>query len=136
MEIIIGLIILIASFLAMGVVVYRKIPLLAELSLEGIEQREGLIKRLKYNFKNNIAPKTASSSQTLLLKTLSKIRILLLKGENRMAHWLKALRERSAKPKIDATKAFSDNYWERIKVRKRGRRPRVEENSETEENKI
>jgi len=124
---IIGLIILIASFLLMGIMIYRKIPLLAELSLEGIKIREGMLKRIKNNVRNNIGPRTVSSSQNLLLKIISKARILFLKGENKMGHWLNALRQKSVKKK----KVFSDNYWEKLKEKKRGRKSIVEENSET-----
>lgn len=132
---IIGLVILIASFIAMCLAIYRKIPLLAELSLDGIVKREGFIKKINNRVKNNIVPKTTSSSQALLLKILSKIRIFFLKGENKMAHWLNALRQKSVKPElpkkiepiIEPIKAskknvFSDNYWEKLKVKRRGKR--------------
>jgi hypothetical protein len=129
---IIVLIVLAISILGIAVILYRKIPILAEFSLEGIEEK-GILTKLREEIKHNIAPKTASSGQTFLLKVLSKARVLFLKGENQIAGWLDALRQRKSADNTE--RGFSEGYWDRVKIR-RGRKPKVIiiESEEKEEN--
>jgi len=105
-------IILILSFFGMVVLVFRKIPALIE-SPDVSSKKE-----LRSKFLIKIKDRIKSSRyfkldffEFFLQKILSKIRILSLKIENKMADWLKRLRERSQKKKIKS----EDNFWEELK---------------------
>lgn len=105
----IAVIILIGSILGMGVILFRKIPLIKKLP----ETARGLsfetkvlkikekIKKLKYS--------KSPSFEILLQKVLSKIRILSLKAESKTSSWLQRLREKSMKKKEN------DKYWQKLK---------------------
>lgn len=109
---IISLIVLTFSFLGILVIVYRKIPILAELQetakpthswknlSRGILQKLGRIKPVK-NF----------SPELFLHKILSKVRVLVLKIDTKTSSWLHRLRERAKKKKM----AQIDNYWQEIR---------------------
>ena len=110
----IATIILFGSLLGMGVLIFRKIPVLVELpevsprkkkgKAPGFFQRE--LEKIK-----KINPFKSFSYEIFLQKILSKIRILSLKTENRTFNWLQKLRERAQKKKTEK----SDTYWEEIK---------------------
>jgi len=109
-----SLIILIFSLLGIGIIVWRKIPALADLSenLPGKEESLGL--RLKKKIKE--IPSIKNFSYELFLqKFISKIRVLSLKTENQTFSWLQRLREKKKKKKLE-----EDGYWEEIKkIRKK-----------------
>jgi len=103
-------IILIGSLLGMGVILFRKIPILVKLP-EVIERPAGenfwlILKKIK-----NIPGLRSFSFEIFLQKILSKIRILTLKTDNKTSNWLQKLRERSLRKKSKG----NDNYWEEIK---------------------
>jgi len=104
-------IIFVGSLVGIGIILIRKIPLLAELP-EKIEEtpRENLWLKLKERMKN-IPVLKSFSFEIFLQKLLSKVRILTLKIENKMGLWLQKLRKRAQKKKIEE----NDDYWERLK---------------------
>ena len=105
----IATIILIFSFFGMGVILFRKIPVLLTLP-EILPQKESLISKLKERLKK-LNPFRNFSSEIFLQKILSKIRILSLKTDNKTFVWLQKLREKTQKKKLEK----KDNYWEEIK---------------------
>ena len=107
----VAIIILLICLLGIGTLALRKIPLLLELP-EVVEtlENEKLIFRLRKkvqerNFFQDF------SYEVFLQKVLSKIRILILKTDNKTSLWLQKLREESKRKKITE----NDNYWEEIK---------------------
>ncbi|MDD5606831.1 MAG: hypothetical protein PHN37_03165 [Candidatus Pacebacteria bacterium] len=78
--------------------VWKKIPILAELPIRQRERRKIKIK--------NYLPKI--SFEKTLHKTLSLARILILRVERKISHWLQNIR--TAKRKKE-----KDNYWEQLK---------------------
>lgn len=102
-------IILFFSFIGLGTIVFRKIPVLAELPEipRGFDFQIKLL-RIKEKIKKSKYFKT-SSFEILLQKVLSKIRILSLKIEKKTSFWLQRLREKSKK------KEENDKYWEKLK---------------------
>lgn len=108
----IATVILLVSILEIAIIIFRKIPALAELSIPE-NGKIGFFKKIKDKLKNQrflrIFP-----SEMLLQKALSKIRVLTLKTENKTGCWLSKLRQRALKKKKD----FSDNYWQEIKKEK------------------
>lgn len=98
---IISALILIISLVGMIVIIKRTMPFLVELSFE--EDKPGLWGK----FKN----KNFFSKNLFLQKVLSKIRILVLKTDNKTSEWIKRLREKS---KENKTK-FSDSYWDKLR---------------------
>lgn len=100
----IALILLLGSLMGMIFIIRRKIPFLAELSPS--QANSGVFGKLK-----NKTKRTPFSKGIFLQKILSKIRILILKSDNKTNEWIKRLREKS---KENKTK-FSDNYWDNLK---------------------
>lgn len=103
-------IILFTSIFGIGVILFRKIPVLVELSVETQKAEEpflpGLINKIKFfRFIKSI------SLENILQKFLSRIRILTLKAENKISGWLQKLRKKSQKKK----EIENDNYWEELK---------------------
>jgi len=108
----IAIIILVGSLVGMAVIIFRKIPILAELSeipAARISLKKGLFK-LKEKIKI-LNPFKSLSSEIFLQKILTKIRIISLKTDNKTFNWLQKLRERTQKKKAEE----NDNYWEEIK---------------------
>jgi len=104
-----AIIILFIGLIGMGIIMMRKIPVLTELSAEKIGRPrvlEGIKKKVK---KSNLLK--VFSGEVLLQKTLSKIRVLTLKTDNKTSAWLSKLRQKSIKKK----EGFSDDYWKKIK---------------------
>ena len=91
------LILLAGSLIGMAAIIRRKIPLLLELSPEQAIKT----KRKKEVFSNGI----------LLQKILSKVRVLILKSDNKTNEWLKRLRQKSQENKTK----FSDSYWDKLR---------------------
>lgn len=108
------------SFLGIIFIVYRKIPVLTQYVPEQTIA-PGFISNIKEKLKNKVAFKAVDSGETILLKTLSKSRVVVLKAEHQIGQWLSVLRQKS----IEKEKGFKENYWEKIKaVKKRGRKPK------------
>ena len=103
-----SIIILFGSLLGMGVVIWRKIPVLVELPEIAPKKEEKLFEKAKKKI-NEISFVKSFSSEIFLQKLLSRVRILTLKTDNKTSSWLQKLREKSQKKKLN------DNYWEEIK---------------------
>ena len=104
-------IILFGSLLGMGTILFRKISLLSELPEAPARLN---LKRTLLKLKEKIKilnPFKDFSSEVFLQKILSKIRILALKIENKIANYLQKLREKSQKKKSKE----NDNYWSELK---------------------
>jgi len=95
----------------MVVIIFRKIPALAELS---VQKRKGVLREAKNKIKENGLLETVKGEK-LLQSVLSKIRILTLKTENKTGDWLRKLHQRSLKRKN--TDKFSDDYWRKLRGR-------------------
>jgi len=108
MLVLITTIIFFVSIIGMGIIVFRKIPVLAELSPQ--ETELGHSKRFRDKIKNNRAFRLFSG-ELILQKTLSIIKILTLRTENKTSAWLANSRRRALKKKDK----FSDDYWRRLK---------------------
>ena len=107
----VAIIILFGSFLGMGVIISRKIPVLVELpEVPARANWKDILSKLKEKIKV-LNPFKSFSHEMFLQKLLSKIRILSLKSENKIGNWLQELREKSQKKKFKE----DDNYWEEIK---------------------
>jgi hypothetical protein len=103
---IISLLILLIGIIGMAVIALRKIPILANLPLEnGKGFWPALISQLKEKIFKDF------SFELLLHKLLSKIRILALRTENKISHWLLELRQK----KIEKKNNFSEDYWDKLK---------------------
>ena len=104
-------IIFISSLLGMGTILFQKVPLLIELpEVSDKEKKENLVLRLKKKIQR-IRFFQNFSYERFLQKMLSKIRILILRTDNKTSLWLQKLREKSKKKKI----IEEDNYWDEIK---------------------
>ena len=112
---IIAIIILICSLLGIGVIVWRKIPLLVEMPEVLPEESESTSLKLKKKIKEFL-PFKNFSYEIFLQKFISKIRILTLKTDNQTFNWLQKLKERMKKKKLE-----EDGYWEEIKKVKKER---------------
>jgi len=125
----IAAIIFIFSIFGMGMVIFRKIPVLLTLPETPIEKEESLILKLK-KIIERINPFKNFSLELFLEKILRKIRILTLKTDNKTFSWLRKLKEiyqkktttrpppeggsesqPSAGPQIEK----NDDYWEELK---------------------
>ena len=123
---IIATIILICSLLGIAVIVWRKIPLLLELSEDSPEEGDSFGLRLKKKT-GELSPLKSLSYEIFLQKFISKIRILTLKTDNQTSSWLQKLREKSKKKSFSTRfvnfqrqqtrkkKLEEDNYWEEVK---------------------
>jgi len=98
---IIFLAVLIISLTGMVLIIRRKIPVLLELSPQ--EARPGFFSRFR--------KKTPGSKELFLHKILSKVRILVLKTDNKTTEWMKRLREKSR----ENNEKFSDSYWDKLR---------------------
>jgi len=105
---IIAIIILVSSLSVMGIIIYRKIPLLLELPKTVSVQFNWKERLTKIK---DVPPLKDLSFEIFLQKILSRVRILTLKTDSKTSSWLQRLRERSQKNKIKE----KDNYWEKIK---------------------
>ena len=107
----VAIIILFGSFLGMGAIISRKIPVLMELpEIPARDSWKDTLSKLKEKIKI-LNPFKSFSYEIFLQKLLSKIRILSLKTDNKTFNWLQKLRERTQKKKAEE----NDNYWEEIK---------------------
>jgi len=107
-----AIIILLSSLIGIGVILFRKIPALAELPEVSASHFNWKGVFLKLRGRARILnPFKSFSSEIFLQKMLSKIRILTLRTENKTDNWLQRLRKKAQKKKIDE----NDNYWEEVK---------------------
>ena len=95
------------GLIGMGVILVRKIPVLAKTS---VKAGPGVLGKLKERVKSNGTLK-GFSGETLLLKILSRVRVLTLKTENKTGSWLGKLRQRS----LEKKRKFSDDYWKKLR---------------------
>ncbi len=104
----IAITILTVSFLGIGVILFRKIPILLELPETAPSYFNWLdvFKKIK-----TLNPFKEFSSELFLQKILSKVRILTLKTDNKTSSWLQRLRARSQKKKFEE----NGDYWQEVK---------------------
>ncbi|MGB9743195.1 MAG: hypothetical protein ACPLW9_00545 [Minisyncoccales bacterium] len=121
----VALIIFISSFLGLVFIVYRQLPILVQLPVATtsfLNWRERWLKIKTWPFWKNF------SLEKILQKILSKIRILTLKIDHKIANCLQRLRERIKKKKteenlstptndqvLENNNKKQDDYWQEIK---------------------
>ena len=108
MVILVSLIIFAVSSVVLAIIVFRKITSLVQLPEtvpSQIDWQDFLskIRTLKI-FKD-------FSFEILLQKILSKVRVLILRTDNKTSTWLQRLREKSQKKKF----AEDDDYWKKVR---------------------
>jgi len=97
-------IIFIISLTGLIIIIKSKIPVLIGLSFE--QTAPGIFGKIK-----NRTEKSSFSKLLFLQKILSKVRILILKSDNKTNEWLKRLRQKSQENKTK----FSDSYWDKLR---------------------
>lgn len=104
----IATIILLISIIGITTIVWRKIPVLIELS-------ETTERSIFKNFKQKLKEKIKNfslfkffSSEIFIQKILSRVRVLTLRIENKIANYLQKARYESQKKTLD-------NYWQELK---------------------
>jgi len=102
------------SLIGIVISIYRKIPVLAEYAPQ-ISKTDGLLTRIKAKINDKVAVKAINSKEAILLKLLSKSRVMVLKTEHQIGCWLNTLRQNS----IEKERCFKENYWEKINAKKR-----------------
>ena len=108
------LIILILSFLGIGVILYRKIPVLVKLPEPTGDLPKAVILRVKEKVKGF---PVIRNYELYLQKILSRIRVLTLKTDSKTSHWLERLRQK----KNQENDNNNDKYWEELKKAKDGK---------------
>jgi hypothetical protein len=104
----ISLIIFFASFLSLAVFIWRKIPVLANATAAEGSFGKSLFGSIKEKFIETSGLKNFSL-EIILQKILSRIRIISLKTDQKTFDWLRKLREKNQKKRLEDA-----NYWERI----------------------
>jgi hypothetical protein len=105
----IAIIVLFSGFIGIGIILFRKIPVLAQLpEVPTSFDFKIKIQKIAGKIKNSKYLKTPPF-EILLQKVLSKVRILTLKIENKTGSLLQKLREKSEKKKEN------DQYWRKLK---------------------
>lgn len=107
--------IFLTSFAGIMFIAVKKIPALANLPAES-HIKEPLLLKIKGKIKNFPGTEIIDY-EVYLQKILSKVRVLMLKIEQKTAHWLEQLRQKS-RQKIKSRK---DKYWEELKKVKEGK---------------
>jgi hypothetical protein len=105
----INLIILIVSFLGLVIFIYRKIPAMANLPIGNTSAENGFFLKIKNKAKNLPGVKSFST-EVFLQKIISQARVLSLKADHKTANWLKTLRQKTQKKKLE-----NGDYWQEIK---------------------
>ncbi len=105
MLIIIAIILFIFSVSGMVILAYRKGPEVAMFVPNPDPEPSAII-----NLKNKLGSKLIPS-ELFWHKFLSKIRILVLKTDNKTSEWMRRLREKSVQNKTK----FAENYWEKLR---------------------
>lgn len=105
-----AIILLLGSSAVILTIVFRKIPILVQLS-EVSEGRikEGFFSKISSKVKDHY-PSKPFSFDIFLQKVLSKIRILTLKVESKTSGWLQKLREKAQRKNME-----NGNYWQDLK---------------------
>lgn len=101
--------ILFISILGMGIIIFRKIPVLVSLPA-AFPVKDTLVIKFKKRI-GEISPFKNFSYELFLQKILAKIRILALKIENLTLNWVQKLKESYQKKKT----LKIDNYWQKIR---------------------
>ena len=105
----ISLTILVVSFLSLSVFIYRKIPALTNLPATNAGPEGGFFLKIKNRLKNFPGVKSISR-EVILQKIISQVRVWSLKADHKTANWLKTLRQKTQKKKLE-----NDSYWQEIK---------------------
>ncbi len=108
--------ILISSLLGIGVILYRKFPVLAKLPEAPVKFKESLVLKMKSGVKK-IPGKDKFDHDLYLQKILSRVQILTLKTENKTSHWLERLRQKNNQK----NNHNNEKYWEELKKAKNGK---------------
>jgi len=104
-------IILMISLLGMVVILFRKIPILINLSPEAEISQPNFLLRAK----NRILIRLKSFPlNNFLQKILLRFKIVTLKTENKTSVWIEKLRQKAKKEEKES-QDISDNYWEQLK---------------------
>ena len=106
------LVIFLLSVIGIGVILARKIPVLAQLSIEAGEE-QSILQKMKIGVQQN-GTLNAFSPEILLQKVLSKIRVLTLRTEHKTGTMLQQLRQKS----LEKKKKLADDYWQKIRRKK------------------
>ncbi|MBD3208616.1 MAG: hypothetical protein GF370_04170 [Candidatus Nealsonbacteria bacterium] len=107
---ILSLAIFFTSFLGLGGIVAKKIPVLVNLPEEREEVEAPESPSVKDKLKE-ASPLKNFSSKLFLEKILKKIRIISLKTDNKMFDWLQRLKEDNQIKKI----RDDEEYWDKVK---------------------
>jgi hypothetical protein len=105
---IIFLIIFIIGLFGMGFMVFRKIPDLVNLPDKSFAPIS--IGQIVSGIKDS-NPGSVFSVDVVLQKVLTRVRILILKSDNKTSNWIQSLRQRSKQNKFGE----NDTYWKDLK---------------------
>ena len=114
MDELIAKIILSGSLIGVGTIIFRKMPVLAQLPEDEIQETVFVASPVNL-IKSCVAKIKAFHLNLLLQKVLSKIRVLTLVVERKTEDKLRRLREESKRKK----EIINDNYWEELKKAKK-----------------
>ncbi|MFA5355698.1 MAG: hypothetical protein WC302_03170 [Candidatus Paceibacterota bacterium] len=103
---IIFLIILLLGMAGMIFIIFRKLPVLSALSEK--ELAPVSVREMVSDLGNS---KKALSLEMALQKILAKVRILILKSDNKTFNWLQSLRKKTQKNKFGE----DDTYWKDVR---------------------
>ena len=103
----INLLIVLGSLGGIAFILYRKIPLLLDLSVERPEEtKQSMVSRVK-----------TAAQEKILDKTLASARALASKTEARTGEWLEKLRKKSEQRKEE----FGESYWDQLRKKSKAK---------------
>jgi hypothetical protein len=105
----ISLTLLILSFLGLAVFAYKKIPALIALPQDSVAPAAKFFSEIKGRV-GNIPLVKNFSPEVFLQKIISQVRILSLRADHKTANWLKTLRQKTQKKKLE-----DSSYWQEKK---------------------
>jgi len=106
----VAIIISLLSLAGILVIVLRKMPVLLSLpKVLPVKGENKLLAKLKVKIKE-FNPLKNLSYEMFLQKLISRVRILILKTENKTFNWLQHLKKKQREKKLG-----EDNYWEEVK---------------------
>ena len=108
-------VLLVGSLAGIGVILYRKIPLLVKLPGIPLNWQSDFLLKIKKGVKRLPGAETLNY-ELYLQKVLSRVRVLTLKTENKTSNWLERLRQKNNQK----NNRKPDNYWEELKKSKKG----------------
>lgn len=117
MDELVAKIILSASLMGIGIIVFRKIPILAQLSEDEVQETV-FVGNILNLVKTRVVRIKTFHLNILLQKVLSKIKVLTLVVERKTEDKLRRLREEVKRKK----EIINDNYWEELKKAKNTKR--------------